>query len=404
VSGQLIARSPDLRRLAEEGYEVEVRGEGALLLVHHVPYVTEQREVKLGTIVSTLVLAGDKTAALDTHVVDFAGEWPCDEHGQRLTRVVNGDVNRRTLADGVQVDFVFSSKPNPTPEFPAGYRDYYDKITSYVNMLLGPAQVIDPSAQAQTFQGVCEEEGPSVFEYAENASIRAGIGAATARLKLDKVAIVGLGGTGAYILDLLAKLPIGEIHLFDGDAFLQHNAFRSPGAASIDELRQRLAKVVYLRDRYASMRRGIIAHEELVHASNVDQLAGMDFVFIAIDHGPSRKLIVEHLERIDGRFIDVGMGLGATGDERIEGQLRVTTSLPGHRAHVHDGRQVPFGDPDPDNLYTRNIQVADLNMLNAVLAVIKFKKIVGFYADLVGELATIYALDTNDLINEETTT
>lgn len=403
MSGQLIAHSPDLRRLAEDGYEIEVRGEGALLLVHHVPYVTEKREVQLGTIVSTLVLAGDTTGPLDTHTVDFIGEWPCDEHGQRLTRVVNGDINRRILAEGVQVDFMFSSKPTPTPEFPAGYHDYYDKITAYVNMLLGPAQVIDPSVQAQTFQGGHESAESSVFEYAENASIRAGIAAATARLRLDRVAIVGLGGTGAYILDLIAKLPISEIHLFDGDPFLQHNAFRSPGAASISELRQRLSKVMYLRNRYAPMRRGIIAHEEMVDASNVNQLTGMDFVFIAIDHGPSRKLIVDHLERVGGRFIDVGMGLGATSDERIEGQLRVTASLPGHRAHVHEGRQVSFGNDDPDNLYTTNIQVAVLNMLNASLAVIKFQKIVGFFADLAGELATIYAIDTNDLINEETT-
>ena len=403
MSGQLIARSPDLRRLAEEGYEIEVRGEGSLLLVHHVPYVTEQREVKLGTLVSTLVLAGDATGPLDTHVVDFAGEWPCDEHGARLTRVVNGDVNPRTLADGVQVDFMFSSKPTPTPEFPHGYRDYYEKISSYVTILLGPAQAIDPSAQAQTFQGGRDEDGPTIFQYAENASVRAGISAATARMRLDKVAIVGLGGTGAYILDLVAKLPIREIHLFDGDTFLQHNAFRSPGAASIEELRQRLGKVTYLRDRYAPMRRGIIAHEEVVDATNVDHLAGMDFVFIAIDHGPSRKLIIDHLERTDGSFIDVGMGLGATSDGRIEGQLRVTTSVPGRRVHIHDGRQVPFGDPDADNLYTRNIQVAGLNMLNAALAVTKFQKTLGFFADLAGELATVYAVDTNDLINEETT-
>ena len=47
---------------------------------------------------------------------------------------------------------------------------------------------------------------------------------------------MGLGGTGSYVLDLVAKTPVWEIHLFDGDAFLQHNAFRSPGAPSLDEL------------------------------------------------------------------------------------------------------------------------------------------------------------------------
>jgi tRNA A37 threonylcarbamoyladenosine dehydratase len=36
-----------------------------------------------------------------------------------------------------------------------------------------------------------------------------------------------LSGTGSYILDLLAKVPIREIHLCDGDDFARHNAFRA---------------------------------------------------------------------------------------------------------------------------------------------------------------------------------
>lgn len=56
-----------------------------------------------------------------------------------------------------------------------------------------------------------------VFCYPDTATTRAGIGAATAKLMTERVAIIGLGGTGSYILDLLAKVPIGEIHLFDPD-------------------------------------------------------------------------------------------------------------------------------------------------------------------------------------------
>lgn len=36
-----------------------------------------------------------------------------------------------------------------------------------------------------------------------------------------------------------------EIHLFDKDLFQQHNAFRGPGAAAIEDLRERLTKVEY---------------------------------------------------------------------------------------------------------------------------------------------------------------
>lgn len=50
MSRRLISRSPDLRLLLDEGYEVEIRG--GYLLVHHVPYVTVAKEVAYGTLVS----------------------------------------------------------------------------------------------------------------------------------------------------------------------------------------------------------------------------------------------------------------------------------------------------------------------------------------------------------------
>ena len=46
----LVARSDDLSRLVEDGYDIEIR-EGNLL-VHHVPYVNSAGEVEYGTLVS----------------------------------------------------------------------------------------------------------------------------------------------------------------------------------------------------------------------------------------------------------------------------------------------------------------------------------------------------------------
>ena len=77
-----------------------------------------------------------------------------------------------------------------------------------------------------------------MFCYTDTASSRAEIGVVSAKLKGGAVGIVGLGGTGSYILDLVAKTPMAEIHLFDGDKLLQHNAFRAPGAPSIETLKE----------------------------------------------------------------------------------------------------------------------------------------------------------------------
>lgn len=100
----------------------------------------------------------------------------------------------------------------------------------------------------------------SVFKYADTASSRAGIAVASAKLELGKIGIVGTGGTGSYILDLVAKTPVKEIHLFDGDIMLNHNAFRSPGAPSVEELREKPSKAEYFQRLYSKMRRGIVAH------------------------------------------------------------------------------------------------------------------------------------------------
>ncbi|MFX6803863.1 ThiF family adenylyltransferase, partial [Acinetobacter baumannii] len=85
-----------------------------------------------------------------------------------------------------------------------------------------------------------------VFNYVETASDRVGIGVLTERLVNERVAIIGVGGTGGYILDFVAKTPVREIRLFDSDEFLTPNAFRAPGAPSLEELREAPKKVEYL--------------------------------------------------------------------------------------------------------------------------------------------------------------
>ena len=151
----------------------------------------------------------------------------------------------------------FSAKPKPADAYP----DYYAKVTTYVAIISGPAWRIDPTSTAKTFPVIApEKESEEPFNYTDTASSRAEIVAVTKKLALQKIAIIGLGGTGSYVLDLVAKTPVKEIHLYDGDTFLQHNAFRSPGAPSGEELRARLPKATYFKNLYGKMHRGIVDH------------------------------------------------------------------------------------------------------------------------------------------------
>lgn len=68
-------------------------------------------------------------------------------------------------------------------------------------------------------------------------------------------------------------------------------------------------------------------------------------------------------------------------DDALLGVLRVTTSTSSRRDHVSARKRIPYSAGDANNEYSRNIQIADLNALNAALAVIKWKKLRGFYLD-----------------------
>jgi hypothetical protein len=392
MSQRPINRSADLKRLRDEGYDLEIRS--GCLLVKDVPYVNSSKEVKRGILVIKLVLAGDQTGRPDTHVAYFSGDHPCNEDGSEIAKIKHGS-NAHSLAEGVEVNHSFSAKPKPADAYP----DYYAQVTTYVAILSGPAQRIDPALTAKTFPVVAPDaEDDEPFNYCDTATSRAEIVAVTNKLKLRAIAILGLGGTGSYVLDLAAKTPVRRIHLYDGDLFYQHNAFRSPGAPSLDELAAKQPKVTYFKNLYSKMNRGIVEHPVHLDAGNVEELRGMDFVFVCLDKGEPKKLIVEKLEEFNIPFVDVGMGLDLTNDA-LGGIVRVTTSTAQKRDHFRS--RVSFEDTPGDNDYNRNIQIADLNALNAALAVIKWKKIFGFYRDLKHEHHNQFSIDTNLLLNED---
>lgn len=390
MSPLLISRSLDLKRLRDEGYDIEVKA--AYLVVRAVPYVNAKGEAQRGTLVTALSLAGDVTTKPATHVAYFAGEYPCHKDGSPITTIKHQS-QRQDFGDGLVVDHSFSSKP------PEGYSDYYQLVTTYVAILANPARSINPTATAQTFPAIEATPEESVFQYIDTASSRAGIGAVTSKLELGKIAIVGLGGTGSYVLDLVAKTPVREIHLFDGDIFAQHNAFRAPGAASIEDLKGELKKVDYFHQVYTRMHRHIILHGYYVDGTNVDELRGMDFVFLCLDSGPPRKFLMERLEAFDIPFVDTGMGL-ENDEGSLGGILRITASTKGERGHVWEKGRVPFSEGDGNNLYARNIQIAELNALSASLAVVRWKKLFGFYRDYDHEHHSTYTIDGNMLTND----
>ena len=294
------------------------------------------------------------------------------------------------LAEGLWVDHFFSAKP-------AGgtYADYYHKMTHYAQVIGRCARRLDPSAVVRAGQLVLSEDPNDPFVFMETASSRAGITRLSERLSGDRIGIVGLGGTGSYILDYVSKTRVSEIHLFDGDRFQQHNAFRAPGSTTTDELEGRPTKAQLYSERYAKMRNGVVVHECYVDADNVDLLRDLDFVFVAVDDNETRGQLLSALDRMRIPFVDVGMGIEKT-DEKLLGIVRTSFCETLNGSSAQRGER---GLPDVGE-YERNVQIVELNALNAALAVIRWKKHREFYLDLGKEDRSTYTIDGNQMSNK----
>lgn len=401
VSAKPTAADSGLQRLLDEGYEVEVRQQH--LLVHSVPSVAASGGIVLGTLICKYIVDGDTIVAPrapgDNHQVWWIGPFPCRANGTPMTELV-ADINPQNIQvlEGCIAQHQFSNKPDQWNT--DGYPDHYEKITHYATLIQSQAKVIDSEAEARTRRIIESQESDSVFRYADTASVRAEIVATSAKLRLKKIAIIGLGGTGGYVLDQVAKTPVLEIHLFDGDLFKQHNAFRAPGAATTEQLRSRLKKVAYFVALYDPMRKGIIPHPYFITDDNVSELADFDFVFVCVDNGSARRTVCEYLARQGVKFVDVGMDVVQDKETlELDGTCRVTTVVPEKNDHL--ARSVPMDVDDADALYRQNIQVADLNALNAQLAVIKWKQLFGFYEDAARSHHTAYTVATQSLTRGE---
>ncbi len=395
MSHRLIARSKDLLELRNGGFHLEKRG--GYFLIKDVPYVTSAAEVREdGILVSQLeteVVDGEEVTKKPAHHVAYwIGEHPCHANGAKIRSFENPSA-ATDLGDGLVVDFTFSAK--------ADYRDYVHKMQAYLGWIVGEAQKIRPEVTAQTFPiYATDEEDDDVFHYVDQASSRVHIGADNEKIEAQRVTIIGVGGTGSYILDLVAKTRAEEIRVFDGDSFDTHNAFRSPGAWSLAELEEKKSKVASFVDIYRKLRRkGLIGYDEPLTEGNLHLLEGITFAFLCLDTGKSKRAIVDWLLQNGIPFVDVGMGI-VRAPNGLQGIVRLVTSTPAKNDHLND--RMSFGsDDEPENEYATNIQIAELNALNAALAVIRWKRLCGFYRDAGHEHFSSYQITTNALCNED---
>lgn len=366
---ELANHNDDIRRLLEKGYAL--RYDSGYLVVRDIPYLDAQKALQVGAIVTKLVFIDKVRVQQQDHQVFFAGSAPHGLDGQPVPNLGGGAASLPLSKTDVVVERSFSNKP-PPGHFP----DFFAKIEHYLNLISGPAMNLH-GYNPFTFRVDHDVVADSVFKFQDTMTSRAEIGDLAARFKDEVVAIIGLGGTGCYLLDFLVKTPVKEIRGFDGDFYYVHNAYRSPGY--LDEQDLGKAKAEVYQRRYDNFRKNLKLEKKYIDRTSAADLEGVTFAFVCVDKGSARAEIFELLISLGIPFIDVGMGLNRK-EGPLAGTLRATYFPPDKAAQVRDMQLAELAD-HPDDVYRAQVQISELNAMNACLAVIRYKQLRAFYLD-----------------------
>ncbi len=111
------------------------------------------------------------------------------------------------------------------------------------------------------------------------------------RLRSMVITVVGCGGLGSAICELLARLGIGHLRLIDGDVVKEHNLNRG-SFFTINDLGKPKARVCAEKVRAVNPEVNVEAVIDEVRSENINELIGKsDIVFGCTDNIKSRLII-----------------------------------------------------------------------------------------------------------------
>ena len=378
MSSSPIDRSPDLKALTEARYPLELRG--AYLIVKNVPYLRNAAgKLASADMVMSIEFPDGTATPPGDHTVWWTGKPPFRADGSSMESDLSCGAwpEGRDLGEGFTAYMQWSLKPVTNGKKRA-YVDYEEKVATYIDEVAGQADIRHPGVLEAAKTG----EAPTIalntrFKYIDTNTYRYGLKGIEERIEDEIVAIVGVGGTGSYLMDILAKTNVRELHLFDEDVLKQHNAFRICGAARIEELGGSCTKVDWFRRTYSAIREeGIHVHTEELTGDCRDILAKFTTVFIAVDDLTVRRDLQAACNELGVYHVSVGIGVEVEGEsnDQLGGNVKVETAF---RPRHPRPSELP-SEERPDQAYGI-AQTAELNMLGAALAVVEWKARVGIY-------------------------
>lgn len=366
---EIIRKNTDLKRLLDEGYSVSI--ENGHLYIRNIPTLNHLGNIVETSISSSLELSSDNfTIKPGQHIVHIE-EIPYQFRENSIIQNTNFAIALNQNVNGMNLHQLSRKPPN-------GYEDYYQKMTTYINILVESVSHINPHATARKFINANSGEVNTNLQHFDTNSSRANIFHLNDIFIGQKIAIIGIGGTGSYILDLVSRVPVEQIDLFDDDIYANHNYFRSPGNIIPHENE---TKCNVFAKAYSNRHLNIQPHGFIVDETNLSMLDNYNFIFICIDNVKSRKMITDNLNERNLSYIDSGIGM-INSNNKLLGNVRISNSI-----------SLPENiEGDENDIYKINIQIAELNSLAASLSVIEWKKRIWYYHHLKTEQEIVHQI------------
>ena len=263
----------------------------------------------------------------------------------------------------------------------AGDESARDVVHRYAKQIIGAKKAFERGNNSSSSR-------PDPFKIPNTFEGRAGITKVQDRVRDQNIIIVGLGGTGAHLLDLLVKTPVQEIHVLDNDSMGWHNYMRAPGSPTEEEIELQHVepplKVDYYRPKYSPLREGLELDATRVESGDTFRSYLEDhlphFAFVCVDQlrdsdSPRQDVIYRTLSQAAIPFIDSGVSISVE-DDIIRGSI--TTSY--HEAGSTEWeRTIPNARLQGDLPGYRNVQLPEINAMAASLAVMEWRRRTGQY-------------------------
>ena len=266
-----------------------------------------------------------------------------DRLGNKLERGVIGhdDATSCTLSIKLKDRRDFSTRRD--------YDDAWEALKTYVkrvySLFLGDQKATHPiDTRPYTFE-VLGDQSPGAIEWRQ-------------MLSDDRVAIIGLGGVGAWIADFVVKSDAAEVHGWDDDHIEPKNILRMPGPNDPNRWIGQ-PKATWFQDTYSLIHKNVHGHKMEVSEQNLPSIVkGMTFAFVAVDDRQNDRMsICEALANAGLPFVVAGVSLRRQ-NKQVRVSMRIVTAHLGTQSwqgaipQVGQSGQEDYGSLDLPDVYS----------------------------------------------------